>query len=106
MEYSLLKTIEPNLGMQMCPIQNPHLTPYPAIDYVNPGVGQAARLFSFYVPLHSRQSPYAIEKEEDNAMSQEGGSQDVISNENNLQSQETLNADEIDPIEFNDKKRK
>jgi len=105
MEYNLLKTIEPNLGMQMCPVRNPHLTPYPAIDYVNPGLGQATRLFSFYVPLHSNQSPFTIEKQEDNAMSQEGGSKDLISNDSNSMN-EDLGDDILDPLEFNNRKRK
>jgi hypothetical protein len=100
MEYNLLKTIEPNLGLQMCPMQNPHLTPYPAIDYVNPGLGQAARLFSFYVPLHTNQSPFAIEKKENNAVLQEGGSKDSEFNETES------NHDNDDPIEFNNRKRK
>ncbi len=88
MEYNLLKTIEPNLALQMCPLRNPHLTPYPAIDYVNPGLGNAARLFSFYVPLYANQSPFNISKKEDQSFSderettnevlaQEGGSMDT-----------------------------
>ena len=35
----------------------------PAFDYINPGVGQSARLFSLYVPLHTLNPPYSIEKE-------------------------------------------
>jgi hypothetical protein len=95
MEYNLLKTIEPNLGLQMCPIRNPHLTAYPAIDYVNPGLAQATRLYSFYVPLYTSQSPYNILKE-DNSLSQEGGSKDETA--------ETF--DDIDPVEYNNRKRK
>jgi hypothetical protein len=101
MEYNLLKTIEPNLGLQMCPVPNPHLTPYPAIDYVNPGLGQAARLYSFYVPLHSNQSPLNIDKKKDDALLQEGGSSEMTS----VETSEDLNED-IDPIEFNNRKRK
>ncbi len=85
MEYNLLKTIEPNLGLQMCPERNPHLTPYPAIDYVNPGLAQSARLFSFYVPLHANQSPFNIRKETDNSILQEGGSKDLQMNENEME---------------------
>ena len=102
MEYNLLKTIEPNLGLQMCPIRNPHLTSYPAIDYVNPGLGQAARLFSFYVPLYANQSPFNIVKEQDQAMSQEGGS--IDSNPSDSISDSIDN--NFDPIEFNNRKRK
>ena len=100
MEYNLLKTIEPNLGLQMCPTRNPHLTPYPAIDYVNPGLGQVARLYSFYVPLYSNQSPFNIAKKDDPAISQEGGSEEPISNDS------IDNSMSVDPIEYNDKKRK
>jgi hypothetical protein len=105
MEYNLLKTLEPNLGLQMCPIRNPHLTPYPAIDYVNPGLAQAARLFSFYVPLYTHQSPYNIAKEEDNSNLQEGGgSKDPDSND--VGASESIDADSIDPIQYNNRKRK
>jgi hypothetical protein len=100
MEYNLLKTIEPNLGLQMCPHKNPHLTPYPAIDYVNPGLGQVARLYSFYVPLFSNQSPFNIAKKDDNSLSQEGGSEEQTSNES------IEDTGSIDPIEFNERKRK
>jgi hypothetical protein len=108
MEYNLLKTIEPNLGLRMCPSQNPRLTPYPAVDYVNPGLGQAARVFSFYVPLHTNQSPYTIEKKEDEAMSQEGGSQESVSKDSNPTTfnDASDDIDNIDPIEFNARKRK
>jgi hypothetical protein len=98
MEYNLLKTIEPNLGLQMCPIRNPHLTPYPAIDYVNPGLAQATRLFSFYVPLYANETTHNIVKE-DNSISQEGGSKDELVNTDSIDS-------DIDPIDFNNRKRK
>jgi hypothetical protein len=107
MEYNLLKTIEPNLGLRMCPSQNPRLTPYPAVDYVNPGLGQAARIFSFYVPLHTNQSTYTIEKKEDEALSQEGGSQESTSKDSNSTSfDDAMHDNNIDPIEFNSRKRK
>lgn len=98
MEYNLLKTIEPNLGLLMCPSRNPHLTPYPAIDYVNPGLAQSVRLYSFYVPLYSQPSPIQIEKKEDNAITQEGGSKHSESNESSDL--------DVDPVEFNLRKRK
>ncbi len=118
MEYNLLKTIEPNLGLQMCPIRNPHLTPYPAIDYVNPGLGNAARLYSFYVPLYTNQSPFNISKKEDNsisqerdltaeAISQEGGSMDAEQSTNDNNSfTEKMSDSFVDPVEFNNRKRK
>jgi hypothetical protein len=104
MEYNLLKTIEPNLGLQMCPTRNPHLTPYPAVDYVNPGLGQAARLFSFYVPLYNNLSPFNIVKEQNNSsVEQEGGSKDQSADNEPVSFGSDRN---IDPIEFNDRKRK
>jgi hypothetical protein len=55
MEYNLQKTIEPSLFGQLMPqSMYPKLTEYPANDYVNPGVGQITRLYSFYVPLYSK----------------------------------------------------
>jgi hypothetical protein len=100
MEYSLLKTIEPNLGLQMCPVRNPHLTPYPAIDYINPGLGHAARLYSFYVPLHATESPFNITKKEEQALSQEGGAKDTVEDTDNVSVLDN------DPTQFNERKRK
>lgn len=62
MEYNLLKTIEPNLSPIVSSSTYPRLTPYPAIDFVNPGLGQIGRLYSFYVPVHSAKSLHNIEK--------------------------------------------
>ena len=45
MEYNLLKTIESNLGPTVSSSIYPRLTPYPAKDYINPGVGQISRLY-------------------------------------------------------------
>ena len=62
MEYNLLKTIEANLGTTIQTASYPRLTPYPATDFVNPGVGQIGRLYSFYVPLHSHNNLHTISK--------------------------------------------
>ena len=56
MEYKLLKTIEQPIAMMMPNETLPRLTPYPAYDFVNPGLGQISRLYTFYVPLHRHHS--------------------------------------------------
>jgi hypothetical protein len=67
MEYNLQKTIEQNLFCRTFPNTSyPSLTPYPAIDYVNPGCGGINKLYSFYVPLFSQHvSSYQIKKQSD-----------------------------------------
>ena len=62
MEYNLLKTIEPNLGSCVSSSTYPRLTPYPATDFVNPGLGQISRLYSFYVRVHSEKNLHTIAK--------------------------------------------
>jgi hypothetical protein len=63
MEYNLLKTIVDPLGGFFMPSHtNPQLTQYPAHDFVNPGIAQTSRLYSFYVPLFSNPSHNAISK--------------------------------------------
>jgi hypothetical protein len=67
MEYRLLKTIESS-QLTLLPKETlPRLTPYPANNCVNPGLGQIARLYSFYVPLYSRsKSSFNFKKHEPN----------------------------------------
>lgn len=74
MEYKLLKTIEPNLSLTVPNEMMPRLSAYPANDFVNPGLGQISRLYSFYVPLHAR-SLHSETKTEPNvsAVTQQGG---------------------------------
>jgi hypothetical protein len=114
MEYRLLKTIEPNLGINVPNEMMPRLTPYPATDFVNPGLGQIARLFSFYVPLHVK-SLHSQNKNEPNveAQLQEGSGnidhEDANKSENEIDSgSENLSEQNIDadPIEYNEMKRK
>ena len=63
MEYNLQKTIEPNLLMHSMPNSTyPSLSAYPATDYVNPGIGQISKLYSFIVPLHNHQFQHEIRK--------------------------------------------
>lgn len=62
MEYSLLKSITPQLPYVQPTSPYVHLTSMPAKDYVNPCVGQVSRLYSFYVPLMSSVNPFEISK--------------------------------------------
>ncbi len=47
------------------------LTSTPSRDYINPGVGQIAQIYSLFVPVHSNNAPHLIEKVNDVLM-QEG----------------------------------
>jgi hypothetical protein len=108
MEYKLLKTIERPLALMMPNETLPRLTPFPATDYVNPGIGQISRLFSFYVPLHVQKNLHAIEKKVEIADVEK-----KIDNDDNLEgSGNSSDLNEIetqlteDPMEFNEKRRK
>jgi hypothetical protein len=100
MEYNLQKTIETGMFGHRIPNSTyPRLTEYPAIDYVNPGLGQVSRLFSFYVPLYAESSSHQIKKtnnKETEEIEQQGmGDVEEI--------QKTVNEDDI---VSNNKKRK
>lgn len=62
MEYSLLKSITPQLPYLQPVSPYVTLSSMPAIDLVNPGLGHVTRLYDFYVPLASLQNPYEINK--------------------------------------------
>ena len=66
MEYNLLKTIEGNFSKTLVSSTYPQLTPYPATDFVNPGLGQISRLYSFYVPLYSHKDLFSVTKKVNN----------------------------------------
>ena len=110
MEYRLLKTIEPTLGGFLCPSEAfPRLSAFPATDFVNPGLGQISRLYSFYVPLYNARSLHTIQKKmsEVGAENLEGSgnlnpTENVDSSENELIEQQMKS----DPMEFNATKRK
>ena len=72
MEYNLLKTIEPNFmaSMMMPNSSYPNLTNFPAIDFVNPGVGQITQMYSFYVPLFNDANIHKIQKQDENELEQ------------------------------------
>lgn len=111
MEYSLLKQIESPIGFVFPTSTYPQLTPYPAQDFVNPGLGHIARIHSFMVPLHVQDNLHNIQKQtselENNLTTEElktnlndqigsgdGDDNDIL--------QKQINSD---PESFNDRKR-
>jgi hypothetical protein len=101
MEYNLQKTIEPNLKMHMCPSSsNPRLTAYPANDFINPGIGNISKLYSFYVPIHTQSFKHEIKKNgEENLKTDQlgGGDVDIL---------QKTESDETVLQKLNEKKRK
>ena len=48
MEYNLLKTIENRVGGLTIPNERyPRLTPYPATDFINPGINYRSFFYKF-----------------------------------------------------------
>ena len=111
MEYNLLKTIEPNWASTALPPTLPRLTAFPATDYINPGLGQISRLFSFYVPLHSQTHVHTVQKKV-NSINLEGSGADSNKDESEpskdgeSESLKDGTTDDIDPMEFNETKLK
>jgi hypothetical protein len=122
MENKLLKTIESSISAFYCPNETlPRLTAFPATDFVNPGLGQISRLYSFYVPLHSQRNLFSLQKKVESTSAEllEGfGSVDVSEKDSDIELNEKesidkdKHSDEIesqmkaDPIEYNEKKQK
>lgn len=69
MDYNLQKLITPSLPFKL---PQSYLRPDQAIDYVNPGLGNISRLYSFYVPFPNLGKPEEITKIEQKNSSQEG----------------------------------
>lgn len=114
MEYSLLKQLEPNIGHLFPNSTHPQLSAYPALDYVNPGIGQLARIHNFIVPLHAQDNLHLIEKqitEQSNikdlaeSLNEQIGS--GIESETKLKSEEQIIEEQksTDPETLNAKKR-
>jgi hypothetical protein len=104
MEHNLQKNIGSSF---LAPIANstyPILSSFPANDFVNPGLGQISRLYSFYVPLfNNNQSTYKIEKEIASENIEQLGAGNGVTNK----TKEVDNSNDIDdPISFNEQKRK
>lgn len=53
----------------------------PSVDYVNPGLGQITQLFDLYVPIHSHNTPFTLEKIDNNVSEQIGNG---LVNDNNI----------------------
>lgn len=87
------------------------MTPFPNIDYINPGIAGFARLHSIYVPMYSN-TPYSIKKmDQDQSLDMEG--KGIDSNNKGTESIETIDTSidedkiqEDNPEIFNEKKRK
>ena len=104
MEYNLLKTIENSVGGNFIPNEKyPRLSPYPATDFVNPGLGQISRLYNFYVPLPTNYNLHQINKKITNVSDNLEGFGKVDSDKTNVEEDSTIG--EEDPIEFNEIKR-
>ena len=56
MEYSLLKQIVPNRSYFPLGIST-HPTHFPGFDCINPGIGNVASPFSYFVPSHFKTNP-------------------------------------------------
>lgn len=84
MEYSLLKTILPQISNSMPLTPYVRLTSTPSRDLVNPGIGQISRLYSFYTPLPGLHNPFEINKlGESKKINQSGfGDSDEIADNN------------------------
>jgi hypothetical protein len=112
MEYSLLKTIENGIGCPFIPNESyPRLTPFPATDFVNPGLGQISRLHDFYVPLYSNRHLHEKHKKVNNLDNLEGSgvseNETVDTNDQIMKDQDNLVNDlKEDPVSFNLEKRK
>ena len=117
MEYNLRKTIEPSLQRIFTPSTSfTHLlTPFPARDFVNIGLGNTSRQYSFYLPMHTQPDVHTKAKKDslNNENVQEGGSEtsndELIDESKDIthvlkKSQPLFNED--NPIEYNERKRK
>jgi hypothetical protein len=112
MEYRLQKNIQKDWRKLLIPSSPyPHLTSYPATDYVVPGIAHAAGFQSFYVPIYGTVDMYNIEKKgrklhENN---QEGSGESESNSK--LEPTEKTSSEIPDnslenPIVFNERKRK
>ena len=68
MEFSLARSLEDSTEISTVPF--PHLSSDPAIDQVNPGIGQLVSLYETVVPMRGH-SLHAIEKKVEIALEQQ-----------------------------------
>jgi hypothetical protein len=73
MEFNLEKWLTPSFYNP----QQQQLTPYPSVDYVNPGIGHIVRNYSFYQPLFTQRNTHAIDKKVDPGVMLEGRGKDT-----------------------------
>ena len=104
MEYNLLKTIENGIGCPFIPNESyPRLSPFPSTDFVNPGLGQIARLHDFYVPLYSNRHLHEIKKKVSLDNLEGSGALENVNDTIDETSEEQMKED---PEKFNLEKRK
>lgn len=106
MEYNLLKSITPQLSYLQPLTPYIKLTSTPALDHINPGIGQSVRLYSFYVPLASNFNPYEIKKLDSKLIKEQSGFGDVekvdkIDDVNNLNNTVEQNLDQDSEVFIN-----
>jgi hypothetical protein len=80
MEYNLQKSLESNFifsSLLSSSHQYPRLSAQPSKDFVTPGVGKLANLYSLYVPLYGSSPPYEIKKVTESADSAQIGAGNV-----------------------------
>ena len=115
MEFKLLKTIETGFTTAVVPKQTlPILSPYPATDFVNPGLGQISRLYSFCVPTYTNKNLHELKKQSllETHENLEGSGASALPNLSNEENPETneqkLIASQIsmDPNKLNELNRK
>lgn len=103
MDYKLAWKIQRPIGNPFIPQSGSvRLTPFPAIDYVNPGC--QGKLYQFYVPVHYNSNAHIIKKKVENVgLSLEGkGLSEVVDAD---KPNETISNPIDDPIIFNESKK-
>lgn len=104
MDYKLQWKIERRIGVPYIPsAHSVRLTPYPAVDFVNPGCD--AKLYQFYVPIHANAGLHVINKKVDSASMLQGiedsDKQKEQSGTGIIEKDDTS----VDPIQFNNEKK-
>lgn len=88
MEHRLMKQLNPTFAKK---VLNGPLTSYPAIDFINPGIGNVVQPYGLFVPLHTHDTykitkskpPEAeevlkkLEQQRDTSKDQEGAGEEV-----------------------------
>lgn len=104
MDYKLQWKIERRIGVPYIPsAHSVRLTPYPAIDFVNPGCD--AKLYQFYVPIHANAGLHVINKKVDSASMLQGIEDSDKQKEQSGTGVIEKDGPSVDPIKFNEEKK-